>query len=280
MSSHSRGKAAPVLHPHPSAKTNSRHTCPSRTAQSRLKHGTTQRSSLHLKQQEPPPAPSARQRPSTTWRDDLRVVRLSRQSRPCPASTPNRKNPLPPHLPLADGAVAPETWDDTEVIPPPETKEDTHRAIGAAAPIDHLEGRPPCRPTLAAKPPPSCIHTRAQNPLPPHLPLADGAVAPEAWDDTEVIPPPETTRDAPRFTCPSRTAQSRLRHGTTQRSSLHLKQQETPIAPSARQRPSKTWRDDLRVVRLSRRSRPCPASSPLQNPLPASPAPRRRRSRA
>ena len=106
----------------------------------------------------------ARQRPSTTWRDDLRVVRLSRQSCPCPASAPNRKNRFPLHLLLTNGAVAPEAWDDTEVIPP----------VG--------------------------------------------------------------TRGA-------------------------------PIAQWARQRASLTWRDDLRVVRLSRQSRPCPyPSSPRKNP--------------
>ena len=48
---------------------------------------------------------------------------------------------------------APEVWAPTEHRPPG-TMRDAARLIGAAVPIENpMEGRPPCRPTLAAEPP-------------------------------------------------------------------------------------------------------------------------------
>ncbi len=116
---------------------------------------------------------------SNNWRDDLRVVPLSRRSRPYPSSALIYKTDSR----LAQPSQTAHSRLNLETI------RRSSLQTGAAAPIKQLEGRPPCCPTLAAKPPLSKFRTHMQNRFPTRTILTDGAFAPEAWDDTEVIPP-------------------------------------------------------------------------------------------
>lgn len=91
-----------------------------------------------------PFTPPARQRPSKTWRDDLRVVRLSpRASAALSINTPTSKPPPPSRKRRS----APESSADTEVSPPIGTKGSRRAREGLffASPRDQEGSGCPCR---------------------------------------------------------------------------------------------------------------------------------------
>ncbi len=144
----------------------------------------------------------------TNWRDDLRVVPLSRQSRPHHRSALECRTDsrFPIHSFLADGAVAHEAWADTEVSPPSGTTGDALPENGASAPIEQTGG-------MTSVSSHSC-----------------GRAALIIVPASSAEPIPDS-----RFTVSSKTAQLRLRLGPTRRSALHLERQGTPSPKTAPQ---------------------------------------------
>ena len=198
--------------------------------------------------------------PFKTWRAMLRRRPLLRRSRPCLVARSNSHTPRRRRF-------APESWDGGGAPSLPfGTKGGAERAIGAAAPIETWRAMLRRRPLLRRSR--LCIQQRRR-------------FAPEAWDDTEVIPPfgtkgapnAQSARQRPsklRERCSvgahfcgeaafasSRDAASRLNLGTAAARHPSIWNEggaERAIGAAA---PIETWRAMLRRRPLLRRSRLC-----------------------